>query len=58
MDGRPIVGFADIEKIAPHVLGHRIAIDYRAKIDGVDLDKILASIFDLIRPDKDSITEG
>lgn len=58
MEGRPIVGFSDIEKIAPHVLGHRIAIDYRAKIDGVDLDKILASIFDSIRPDKDSITEG
>lgn len=58
MEGRPIVGFADIEAIAPHVLGHRIAIDYRAKIDGVDLAKILASVFEAIQPDKDSITEG
>lgn len=41
MNGKPSVGAEDVRALAKHVLGHRMALDYRAKLDGV-------SVWDLI----------
>jgi MoxR-like ATPase len=35
LDGRPTVGFADVRAVAPPVLGHRLILDYKARIDSV-----------------------
>lgn len=44
--GKPSVGAEDVRALAKHVLGHRIALDYRAKLDGVTvwtlIDDVLA----------------
>ena len=46
MYGKPSVGAEDVRALAKHVLGHRIALDYRAKLDGVSvwalIDDVLA----------------
>ena len=46
MAGKPSVGAADIRALAPHVLGHRIALDYRAKLDGVSVWNIIEDVVD------------
>jgi MoxR-like ATPase len=34
--GRPTVGFADVHAVAPPVLNHRLILNYKARLDGVD----------------------
>jgi MoxR-like ATPase len=34
--GRPTVGFADVQAVAPPVLNHRLILNYKARLDGVD----------------------
>jgi len=58
LDGKPNAGFDDVQKVAPHVLGHRIAMDYRSKLDKIDIDAVLSSIFEKITPQQELITEG
>ena len=41
MHGKPSVGAEDVRALAKHVLGHRIALDYRAKLDGVSVWTLL-----------------
>ena len=41
MDGRPSVGFDDVRTVAPSALNHRLILDYRAKLDGVDAFKVV-----------------
>jgi len=36
IDGRPSVGFEDVEAVAAPVLNHRLVLDYQARFDGVD----------------------
>ena len=49
--GRPNVGFDDVNAVAPHALGHRIVVDYRGRLDGVDgpavAEAVLASVDEL-----------
>ena len=40
LEGKPNVGFSDIVAVAPHILGHRIALDYKARLEGWDAQKI------------------
>jgi MoxR-like ATPase len=35
MDGRPGVGFEDVRRVAPAVLGHRIILRHAARLDGM-----------------------
>ena len=35
LGGKPNVGFDDVRAVAPHALGHRVVLDYRARLDGV-----------------------
>jgi MoxR-like ATPase len=34
--GRPNVGFEDVRAVAAPALGHRVVVDYRGRLDGVD----------------------
>ena len=46
--GRPSVGFEDIDRVAPHIMAHRLILNYRAgfdKVTGYDLiGKLLESM--------------
>jgi len=44
MDGRPSVGFDDVRKVAFPVLNHRLILDYRAKLDGVDARAVVEGV--------------
>ena len=44
MYGKPSVGAEDVRALAKHVLGHRIALDYRAKLDGVSVWTLIEDV--------------
>ena len=46
MDGRPSVGFDDVRKVAFPVLNHRLILDYRAKLDGVDARSVVDGVLE------------
>lgn len=46
MNGKPSVGADDVRALAKHVLGHRIALDYRAKLDGVSVWDLVEAVLD------------
>ncbi|MED5374303.1 MAG: AAA family ATPase [Myxococcota bacterium] len=33
--GKPNAGFDDVRAVAPHALGHRVVVDYKARLDGI-----------------------
>jgi MoxR-like ATPase len=51
LGGKPNVGFDDVRAVAAHAIAHRIALDYRARLDGVTgrdiVAKVLASVHEL-----------
>lgn len=42
--GKPNVGFDEVRRVAPSVLGHRLILDYSARLDGWDTPKLIASL--------------
>ena len=42
--GKPNVGFDDVRAVAAHAIAHRIALDYRARLDGVTGRDIVAAV--------------
>lgn len=52
--GKPNVGFEEVRRVAPQVLGHRLILDYSAKLDGWTSSKmvehLLQSVGELDRP--------
>ena len=44
IEGRPSVGFADVETVAPHALQHRIVLDYRARSERMSADDLVKKI--------------
>jgi len=44
--GRPTVGFEDVSAVAPAVLNHRLILNYKARFDGVDTFKVVASLLE------------
>ena len=46
MHGKPSVGAEDVRALAKHVLGHRIALDYRAKLDGVSVWDLIEAVLE------------
>lgn len=41
---RPNVGFDDVRAVAPYALGHRLTLDYRARLDGVTGQGLAAAV--------------
>ena len=52
--GRPNVDFADVERVAPAAIGHRLVLDHAARIEGVTpaevVAKLLAAVEAVDRP--------
>ena len=52
--GKPHVGFDDVRAVAPHALAHRVIVDYRGRLEGVDghavAQEVLAANADLEAP--------
>ncbi|MCP3914554.1 MAG: AAA domain-containing protein [bacterium] len=46
LDGKPNVGFDDVHAVALPALGHRITLDYRARLDDVTGAKLVAALLD------------
>jgi MoxR-like ATPase len=44
--GRPTVGFADVKAVAPPVLNHRLILNYKARLDGVDAFAVIRELLD------------
>jgi MoxR-like ATPase len=48
LDGRPTAGFEDVKAVAPHVLNHRLILNYQARFDKVTsltvVDQMLSDI--------------
>jgi MoxR-like ATPase len=54
LQGKPNVGFDDVRAVATHALGHRIVVDYKAKLDNIggrDLaEEVLATLDEMGTP--------
>jgi len=46
--GKPNAGFDDVRAVAPHALGHRITLDYRARLDGVDGPAVAQAVLEAV----------
>lgn len=44
MKGRPHASFEDVQAVAPFVLGHRIILDYSAKLEGVSVRDVVEKL--------------
>jgi MoxR-like ATPase len=42
--GRPTVGFADVQAVAPPVLNHRLILNYKARLDQVDAFAVIREL--------------
>ncbi|MEZ6015193.1 MAG: AAA family ATPase [Planctomycetota bacterium] len=49
MAGKPNVGFDDVRAVAAHAIAHRIALDYRARLDGVSGREVVADVLAHVR---------
>lgn len=48
LGGKPNVGFADVKRVAPSVLCHRILLDYAARLEGWDTAKLVQRLLETI----------
>jgi len=44
LEGRPTVGFADVQMVAPPVLIHRLILNYKARLDSVDAVAVVGEL--------------
>lgn len=51
LHGRVHVDFADVRSLAPHILRHRIVLNFRAKAERLDTDQLIARVIDHVKPD-------
>ncbi|MDR0390618.1 MAG: AAA family ATPase, partial [Planctomycetaceae bacterium] len=49
ISGRPSVGFEDVRLVTGAVLNHRLQIGYKARMDKIDVQKIIKGILDTIK---------
>jgi MoxR-like ATPase len=45
IDGRAGVGFEDVARAVPHVLGHRMILSYGARLDGVSVAELARELY-------------
>lgn len=46
--GKPSVGFADVRRVAPAALSHRILLDYAARLEGWTPQKLVARLLEAV----------
>ena len=48
LNGKPNVGFDEVKKVAPLVLGHRVLLDYAARLEGWDALKLVDRLLEVV----------
>ena len=48
LHGRLHVNFADVKALAPHVLRHRLVLNFRARADKIEADQIIANLLESV----------
>jgi MoxR-like ATPase len=46
--GKPNVGFAEVRRIAAAAMGHRLVLDYAARLEGWDGRRVVAALLDSV----------
>lgn len=46
--GKPNVGFDEVRRVAPCVLGHRLILDYAARMDGWDSQRMVQRLLEVV----------
>jgi len=46
--GKPNAGFDEVRRVAPSVLGHRLILDYAARLEGWDPPRVVARILETV----------
>lgn len=46
LDGKPNAGFDEVRRVAPHVLGHRLILDYSARMEGWTTARMVDTLLD------------
>ncbi|NQV25214.1 MAG: AAA family ATPase [Rhodopirellula sp.] len=46
--GKPNAGFNEVRRVAPHVLGHRLILDYSARMEGWTTARMVDSLLDSV----------
>ncbi len=57
IDGKPTVGFDNVNRVVSPALIHRIVMDYRARLDGVGAGMVVADLLTNVKPLKDPLPE-
>ncbi len=58
LDGRPTVGFDDVDKVAPPVLSHRLILNYQARIDKIGPAELCAQLLERIDETELNLPKG
>lgn len=48
LSGKPNVGFDEVRRVAPSVLGHRLILDYAAKLEGWDSRRMVIRLLETV----------
>jgi len=48
LSGRPAASFADVREVAPHVLNHRLILNYKARMDNMTSHRIIDRLLEKI----------
>lgn len=48
LEGRPTVGFEDVQEIAPAVLNHRLILNYQAGFEGITADALVSQLLETL----------
>jgi MoxR-like ATPase len=48
VQGKPTVGFDEVRRVAPSVLGHRLILDYAARLEGWDTLKLVQRLLKIV----------
>ncbi len=56
--GRPTVGFEDVKLVAPHVLGHRLMLNYQARFDRVQTRDVINELLATLDPAQMKLPSG
>ncbi len=48
LSGKPNVGFDEVRRVAPSVLGHRLILDYAARLEGWDTGRLVSRLLEVV----------
>ena len=62
LDGKPTAGFDNVKRVTAPALVHRLVLDYRARLDGIEprgvVNELLSSVQELRNPLPDEVVDA